>query len=88
MLPCATCGRGATKYRPNHNSHVRHSRGAGGGPDDVIAQCWRCHRALGDEGIATFCVRRNSTPEHLYRLADLTAEAWRQAEAARVEGPP
>lgn len=87
-LPCATCGRRPTEAVPNHNSHVTRSRGAGGGPGDVIAQCLSCHLALASEGIATFCARRNSTRADLYALADKTAAAWREVEAGRVEGPP
>jgi hypothetical protein len=87
-LPCATCGRRATEDVPNHNSHVRHSRGAFGGPEDIIAQCGSCHLALHAQGIETFCARRNSMPAHLYAIADRTAAAWREIEAARVEGPP
>jgi hypothetical protein len=72
---------------PNQNSHLR-SRGAGGGPDDVISQCLACHAALHSDGIETFCARRGSTPEHLYAIAERTAAAWREVEAAREAGPP
>jgi hypothetical protein len=54
----------------------------------VISQCLACHAALHSEGIETFCARRGSTPEHLYAIAERTAAAWREVEAAREEGPP
>lgn len=77
-LPCITCGRRATAEAPNHNSHVRQTRAAGGGPDDVAPQCPACHRELEQVGREEFCRRRGRTVEDLDLAVDLIAEQWRE----------
>ena len=68
--PCATCG----AKPPSEVSHVR-SRGAGGGPDDTIPQCRRCHRRLHALGIRTFGARFGVDLE---QLVARYASNWRQ----------
>lgn len=73
-LPCATCPavRGRPSPPPSENSHVR-SRGAGGGPDDVVPQCAACHREL-HRGRKSFEARHGLD---LAALAAAYARRWR-----------
>lgn len=75
-LPCITCGRRPIPEAPNHNSHIKRTRAAGGGPEDIGSQCWECHHELEQVGRAAFCARRNRTVEDLDLAVDLIAEQW------------
>lgn len=81
-LPCLTCGRLSTPDLPSHNSHIKHTRAADGGPEDVGPQCWECHHELEHYGTETFCRRRGRTVEDLFLAVDLIAEQWHRAMLA------
>lgn len=77
--PCATC----YARPPSDAAHVK-TRAAGGGPDDMIPLCRKCHRRQHDLGVKTFAARHGVD---LRKLATRYAEAW-AAEHDRQEGQP
>lgn len=66
MLPCSACGAAP----PSEPSHAGHTRGAGGGVEDLVPHCAACHRKFHEWGVETFGLRTGQ---------DVAADAARYA---------
>ncbi len=74
-FPCATC---TNSKRLTQCSHVK-SRGAGGGPDDMIPQCYQCHHELHQIGLEAF---EQKHQVDLVKLARRDSDLWRKRASA------